>query len=307
MVMFSLLTLAASAAYDAAFIPGHGHALSEPSSHHRAIAAEVSSPSLLWHQHEDHAIFTEAFATLTAGDAPAFVTSSWLNPREGITAFGSGGLRWTWNLSASSAPSARWGVAAARKVDAEAIGPVDIVGAWSSGGACGMAGLSSAASNVAAWLYTLQDCVADLGAPGLSVVAMSDDASTVILGVTNSNHTASSLHALDGQSGKLLWRYQFAAPAARTHVDLSRDGAHILFVNGAQLVVLERATGRPRAPAFDMGFAVSADLCPMGVFIAYGLTDARILRWNHTANAYTLHHTFAPPAAAASGQRPWGD
>jgi hypothetical protein len=158
----------------------------------------------------------------------------------------------------------------------------------------------------------------------------SDDASTVILATTTTaNHSTAMLHALDGQTGTVLWTFSSALPAKRMHVDLSRDGAHILLVNGAELTVLERASGQRRAPPFDMGMEVrplpsrhlatpyyvaharlthgmlapapphppqvSADLCPMGVFIAYGLSDARILQWNSTAGAYTPHHTFAPP------------
>jgi hypothetical protein len=200
-------------------------------------------------------------------------------------------------------------LAMARHIDTTSVGAIDIVVAqpgpsMESSDHCSLHGWSSTNASAERWDFAVPFHVCrsqDLDGFAKHRLALSDDGSTFIFAyMTGSEFTTPMIIALDAQSGTLLWEYTAGAGADSTdymlHVDLSRDGAHILFVTGSTFVVLEKSTGKPRAGEHDMGAAVEAQICPMGVFITYGSTTATVLKWNSTKADYTLQHTFQPPA-----------
>ena len=297
------------------------------------LGSVASSPSLLWHQHEDHAIFSSArlAAGQGSGAAPMFGTATFLNPPRGAQAFGTGGALWAWAGGSSGNATVDVGrtfsLASARHLDSrldhappttsttstsKGRQVVDLVLAESNAvaGTCMLRGFRSSGNATAEWTVTVPRCAAELTTVGQDGLALSQDGSTAVLahatlggggGGGGGGGAACALSAFDAQSGAALWTYDCGGAAAqRMHADVSRDGSHALLTNGAALHVVERATGQLRPTKdgslpLDMGAAVSAQICPMGVFLTFGFADARVFKWSSLGGAYRPQRTFPPP------------
>lgn len=184
-----------------------------------------------------------------------------------------------WNVSAGPGFEAT-SADTARNIDAAAAGQVDVVVAATStsnvgGGTrattCAVLGLLGqvAACDRIKWRYQIECARAGEGA-ALPVVAISDDGSVAFLAVvaTSSSSSSSSkktgtlggafLHALDAQSGALLW--VFAPPmhslpslpsttATTTgYLSTSRDGTATAWAVGDVVYIVNKSTGKLRAP-----------------------------------------------------------
>jgi len=135
-------------------------------------------------------------------------------------------------------------------------------------------------------------------------LVMSDDGSTVAFAVSsNKSNTGGpdydwpspQLHVLDGQTGKVLWVFDLRSQGINSSspgVSITRHGEFIAFSNQAVTYVLNRKDGSLRGPAVNKGVDAPCHICPMGVYIAWGFTEAHIARWNATIGSYVDRWVF---------------
>lgn len=249
----------------------------------------------LFQQHEDNAVYTTAGISKqgnwgSAPQSPLFASATWLN--EPIFAElwdGKGQLSWAFQ---SSNTSAIFDVAVARHIDSNSSGPITVAVLESFinlGGDCILRGFGTTAGKaVPAWTYTLTNCSAnDVSGEAGSSLEMSDDGSTVAIAVWstfNSTEQTGQLHVLDAQTGKLLY-FVKAATGEELHVSISRHGEWTAFTDGRSVSVYNR-TGFLRTAPFTV--PENAYLCPMGVFLMSGYTDAKLYEWKEQDGAYKL-------------------
>ena len=184
-----------------------------------------------------------------------------------------------WNVSAGPGFEAT-SADTARNIDAAAAGQVDVVvaatstsnvgGGTRAGTTCAVLGLLGqvAACDRIKWRYQI-DCARAGEGAALPVVTISDDGSVAFLAVVATSSSSSSsrsskktgtlggafLHALDAQSGALLW--VFAPPvhslpsttATTTgYLSTSRDGTATAWAVGDVVYIVNKSTGKLRAP-----------------------------------------------------------
>eukprot|EP00729_Bicosta_minor_P024217 gene24217-14964_t len=312
------------------------------------------SPVLLWAQEMPAAFFASAGiagAGVAAGNAPIFSLASGDGFVEGLSTDST-------NRSAAPAPVVLWNVsvgsgfrvpaaATARHIDADAVGPVDVVvtavsnssagGAGGGIGTCALLGIigQTAACDRIKWRFQV-DCIlaASRGGPGNEpATTISDDGSVAFLAVSDydgsnagsgskiantfSSSSSSSdsngrgsvyravLYAVDGQSGALLWTFAppplpplsepmmdgDGNPTGIASISTSRDGASTAWAVGRYIYVIEKATGKLRAPPIYRVRHGAAQLCPMGVFLVFGggILPSNIFNASNEPNVMHVH------------------
>jgi len=152
---------------------------------------------------------------------------------------------------------------------------------------------SMGSKEIPLWEYTLDQCFADLIDDIYNPIALSDDGSMAFVGVrstysSSGNHSdyyTPQLHALDGQTGKLLWVYELPQDQMAQHVSTSRHGDYTAWTEGDYIYVFLK-NGSLRTDPIFKGYETPSHICPMGVYLTYGFTTALISLWDDASGTY---------------------
>jgi hypothetical protein len=286
-----------------------------------ALLLAAAAPALALTAHVERVAHFEDKRTMFGSTAlvpqsnassPVFLTTSWVYDPEEIVAYRGGSP--LWRLDTSSAGRQMW-IVTAGAFAATAPGKLNALAYWiekDNGplGNCSLSVFDSSRSPFAAgngWRTVLLADVCAIVNLALSTSTYADISrdGSLVAAMAVSNGLNVSVHAFDGQTGKLRWTRSVSPPGPNhdyftfSGLRVSADGEFVSFefgdvsaVGGVKQYIVSGVDGKDRAVPVrgDGGLEppISADggYSVVTVGVASGGSRARVVRWNASSAAY---------------------